>query len=213
MKTISERRKHNSRNKPRTLTERQVARIVTNLRLALVFCDANLKALVDAHPGAGFKRARAALHSPTHVTDESLNQLVFGLAFAVDFITRHYAGGANVLGPAFELLAEIGLMEKEKIVTTKAPPHVETLMGVIAASMNANFIRVEGDHVFVKPDDTNIVVHYTLDERGKLMLAGEIELGGDFNLIEPTKSAPDSYRGPVYVYNNAKVFAVAVPPS
>jgi hypothetical protein len=46
-----------------------------------------------------------------------VTQLVLGLGFAVDFILRHYEGGANVLGPTFELLVEIGRMEKEEVET------------------------------------------------------------------------------------------------
>jgi hypothetical protein len=148
----------------------------------------------------------------------SAKRLVLGLVFVLDFITLHYKGPANVLGPAFELLAEIGVVGVEKIdtipdqageqeglhigpLTTHAPPHVAAVLRILADVTNAQSIQVEGDHIFIKPGDAPLVLHYMLDKRTKLM-AGKVKPHGKITLLKPTERAPDDYGGPVYAFDS-----------
>jgi hypothetical protein len=80
---------------------------------------------------------------------------------------------------------------------------------MIADVTNAQSIQVEGDHIFIKPGDAPLVLHYMLDKRTKLMLAGKVKPLGGITLLKPTERAPDDYRGPVYALH-ANGFATVV---
>jgi hypothetical protein len=114
-----DRRAAKSKRNAIKISPRQAERLVDNLRLLLTFIDANIPPEVT-EPNRERRMAlgRKVLHEKR---SDDYGEVAFALHLLADFVMANYTGQAAVVVDAFDVLCELGLMER--VVEDIKPGH------------------------------------------------------------------------------------------